>query len=170
MPSKSKNARQELNVPWITKDGYLDLTKVPIDSTISKALSDDREEFANACRILASMAHAGRAEAGVYLCGLLGYCGNDMSRKEEIVAALSHVKTQQAAGLLFAELERTESSNVTRGYISRILKALEGFPLQWVEKGFERLLSDPRWTYRMKRKFREILATIEYRNRRFTSQ
>ena len=170
MPRTTKNALRETNVPWITKDGYIDLTKVPIDSTLSQAVSDNREEFAKACRMLSSMAYAGRAEAVVFLCGLLGYCGNDTTRKEEIVEALSRVRTHQVAGLLFAELESTESSNSTRGYISRILKALEGFPLESVEEGFERLLSDPRRTYRMKRKFREILEKSEYLNRGLTSQ
>lgn len=170
MTRSGKNALRGLNAPWITKDGYLDLTKVPIGSILRQALSENREEFANACRTLSVMAHAGRAEAGIFLCGLLGYCGNDTTRKEEIVEALGRVETHQAAGLLFAELESTESSNSTRGYINRILKALKGFPLENVEKGFEMLLSDPKWTYRMKRKFREILGKIEYWNRMSTSQ
>ncbi len=170
MPRTSKNTLGELSAPWITKDGYIDLMKVPIDSILSRALSDDQGEFTDACRVLSSMVYAGRAEAGVFLCGLLGYCGNDTSRKEEIVEALGSVKNHQAAGLLFAELESMESSNSTRGYINRILKALEGFPLESVEQGFERLISDPRWTYRMKHKFREILEKIEYRSQRLDSQ
>lgn len=170
MPRKPKNVLRELNVPWITKDGYLDLAKLPIDSVLSQALSDDWQKLGSACRTLASMTLMGRAEAGVFLCGLLGYCENDTTRKEEIVEALGCVKTHQAAGLLFTELDRIESSNSTRGYINKILKALERFPLEIVEKGFERLLSDPRWTYRMKRKFREILGEIEYRDRRLNSQ
>jgi hypothetical protein len=157
-----------MNVPWITKDGYLDLTKFPIDSTLSQAVSDKGEEFANACRILSSMAYAGRKEASVFLCGLLGYVGNDTMRKEEIVEALSLVRTHQVANLLFAELESMESSNSTRAYIRRILKALEGFPMECVEKGFERLLSDPKWSSRMKRKFKEIIEKIDYLNRRLT--
>jgi hypothetical protein len=158
-----KNMPTELKVPWITKDGYLDMTKFPIDTILSQALSDSRDEFANACRILSSMVSAGRVEAGIFLCGLLGHCGDDLSRKENIVEALGFVRTPQAAGLLFAELESTESSNSTRGYINSILKELEKFPLESVEEGFEKLLSDPKWTYRMKRKFREILEMIEYR-------
>ena len=170
MPRRTNNPSEKLNVPWITKDGHLDLTKFPIDAILTQALSDDREEFADACRTLASMAHAGRAEAGVFLCGLLGYWGNDARRKGEIVEALCRVKTHQAADLLFAELERTESSNSTRGYINKILAALQGFPLETVEKEFERLLSVPRWSYRMKRRFWEILGEIEYRDHRLTGQ
>lgn len=162
-----KNALKEMNVSWITKDGYIDLKKVPIDSTLCHAVGDNWEDFANACRMLSSMSNAGRVEADVFLCGLLRYCGNDTTKKEKIVEALSCVRTHQVADLLFAELESTESSNSTRGYISGILKALEGFPLKIVEKGFERLLSDPRWSYRMKRKFRETYEKIEYlRNRK----
>ena len=155
-----------MNVPWITKDGYIDLKKIPIDSILRQAVDNNVKEFADACRMLSSMAYAGRVEAGVFLCGLLGYCGKDTTKKEEIVEALSCVRTQQTADLLFAELECTESSNSTRGYINRILKTLAVFPPESVENGFERLLSDPRWTFRMKRKFREILEKIEYLDRK----
>jgi len=86
------------------------------------------------------------------------------------MSAYQRPNLYQTAGLLFAELESTESSNSTRGYIKRILKTLEGFPLESVATGFERLLSDPRWSYRMKRSFQEILETVEYRNRGLTSQ
>jgi hypothetical protein len=159
LPLKKKRASREVNVPWITNDGYVDLTKIPIDSTLCQALSDDREEFANACRVLSAVSHAGRAEAGIFLCGLLGYYQHDRTKKERIVEALGRIKTEQVAGLLFAELENTESCNATRGYINRILEALEEFPDTIIRSGFERLLSDPRWTYRMKRKFREILGS-----------
>ena len=56
------------------------------------------------------------------------------------------------------------SSNSTRGYINTILKAFEGFPLELVAEGFEKLLADRKWSYRMKRKFEDLLAEIEYRD------
>jgi len=154
----------DLDVPWITKDGYLDLTKLPIDSTLAQAVGDDLEECRSACRLLGSMASAGRAAASVFLYGLLTFWRDDVTRKESVVEALGYVRTSQAAQLLFDELDRTESSNSTRGYISAVLKALERFPLECVEDGFAKILSDPNWSYKMKRKFREIVEVIEYRD------
>lgn len=166
MPREEDFDLSDLNVPWITKDGFLDLTKLPIDSTLAQAVGDDTEGFRSACQLLGSMASAGRTAAAVFLYGLLTFCHDDLTRKELVVQALGYVKTRQAAHLLFEELNRTESSNTTRGYINAVLKALERFPLECVEDGFERLLSDPKWSYKMKRKFREILDEMEYRNGR----
>lgn len=168
MPRKDSRPPRERNVPWITKNGYLDLTEFPIDSVLRQALSDDRLAFGSACRILASMAHVGRSEAVVFLCGLLVHYRDDMAKKREVVEALGYVKSRQAAQLLFAELDQTESSNSTRTYINGILKALEGYPLEAVQNGFEALLSSAKWSCKMKRKFRESLAEIEYRNRQRT--
>lgn len=116
--------------------------------------------------MLGSMASAGRMEAGVFLYGLLTYCGDDIAKKELVIKALGQVWTKQSAHLLFEELDKTESSNSTKGYINTILKALEEFPLELVEDGFKDLLSNSKWTHRMKRKFRMVLGEIEYRNRR----
>ena len=52
-------------VPWITKAGYLDLTKLPIDVILAQAVGDDGEKFRSACRILGLMASAGRIEAEI---------------------------------------------------------------------------------------------------------
>ena len=86
-----------------------------------------------------------------------------MARKELIIEALQHIKTPEAASLLFTELNQIESSNSTRVYIDTILKSLRYFPVDLVEDGFESLLDDARWSYRMKRKFREILDGTKYR-------
>jgi hypothetical protein len=109
------------------------------------------------------MYSAGRAEAAVFLYGLFTLHGNDRTRKEPIIHALGHIKTAEAADLLFRELNQTESSNSTRAYIDTILKNLRYFPLHIVEDGFDSLLKDSRWSYRMKHKFRKILDQIKYK-------
>lgn len=162
MPKKEKDILSSLNVPWITKDGYIDLSKLPIDSTLKQSLSKDEEKFRHACLMLASMYSAGKTEAAVFLYGLLILYRNDISRKESIVNALGHVRTAETADLLFRELSETESSNSIRGYINAILKSLTRFPLNLIEDGFNGLLDDNRWSYRMKRKFREILDRVTY--------
>ena len=60
-------------------------------------------------------------------------------------------------GLLF-------SSNSTRKYINSILKTLKHFPFELIEEGFEELLNDKKWSYRMKTKFKEIVEFAEHEN------
>lgn len=164
MPGKKKDdLNLPKNVPWITKEGYLDLTKFPIDSTLQQALSTEDQKFRTACRTLASMCDAGRTEAGIFLWGLLGFYRDDLVRKQAIVDALAQFQTTKAADVLFAELDQVESSNTTRVYINSILATLSRFPSELVEEGFTRLLGEKRWSYRMKRKFQAILDGVDWR-------
>lgn len=93
----------------------------------------------------------------------LRFCGDDLVKKESVVKALKHIEAAQTADLLFDELDRIESFNSTRCYINTVLKALGGFPLDLVEDGFERLLSDPKWSFKMKHKFRNVFEEIQHR-------
>ena len=154
----------KLNAPWITKEGYLDWAKFPIDSVLKQALSPKYDEFQSACRTLTSMYSAGRTEAGIFLFGLLIHNADNIIQKTAIAEALVHVQTKQAADLLFRELRLTVSSNSTRKYINSILKTLKHFPLELIEEGFEELLSDKKWSYRMKTKFKEIVEFMEHEN------
>jgi hypothetical protein len=61
------------NVPWITADGAFDPAKFPIDLTLQQCVGLDLERFRSGCRLLATMVAGGRAEAGVFLLGLLRY-------------------------------------------------------------------------------------------------
>ena len=45
MVYKSGDKLKKLGVPWITKAGYLDLTKLPIDVILAQAVGDDGEKF-----------------------------------------------------------------------------------------------------------------------------
>jgi len=166
MPRRGKDASNLPNVPWITEDGYLDLSKFPIDSTLAQAVGDDEERFHEACRMLTSMVYAGRTEAAVFLYGLLRFCDDSRIKKESVVKALGAAETQQSADLLFEELKKTKSSNSTRSYLTVLLKVLRGFPSELVRDGFEGLLADSRWSYKMKRKFATALEQMEYRDGR----
>jgi len=160
---KNQNPLKEPNVPWITKDGYFDLTKYPIDSILKQSIGSSEEKFYSACNILGAMASAGRKEAGIFLFGLLVHSGDDLEKKESVVKALRGVQTPQAAKLFFNELDRIESSNTTRGYINTILRVLGDFPSDLVEDGFERLILNPKWSYKMKNKFKAALEYIRYK-------
>jgi len=141
LPTKDKDILSSLNVPWITKDGYIDLSRLPIDSILKQSLSKDEDKFRSACNMLASMYSAGRPEAAVFLYGLFMLHRNDRTRKEPIIDALGHVKTAETADLLFRELNQTESSNSTRAYIGVILKSLRYFPLGGRTKGTSYIVS-----------------------------
>ena len=164
MPKKEDDILRKLNVPWITKDGYLDLAKLPIDSVLKQAISAKEQDFHSACRLLTSMYVAGRSEAAIFLFGLLIHNADDIVRKEKIVEALGHIKTEATTDLLFRELRLTVSSNSTRSYINRVLKSLKRFPLEFIKDGFEDLLNDSKWSYRMRKKFKEIIEEVEYQN------
>ncbi len=145
------------NFPWLTEDG-LDLGKFPIDPILRQALSCDGDERDVAIRFLNSMLLNGRAEAGIFLMGMLaGSPGDDLKQRARIVSSLEGFSSQGCADLLFAELFRVKSSNSTRVYLNTVLKALASLPLELIEPGFESLLGDKRFTHRMKAKFRAIL-------------
>jgi len=162
MPKRKDDIVKKLGVPWITKDGYLDLAKFPIDSILKQALRANDQDFQSSCRTLASMYVAGRTEAAIFLYGLLVYNCGDILRKEAIVDALGNVKTKESAHMLFRELRNTVSSNATRMYINTILKSLKRFPSESVMEDFKILLNDKKWSYRMKKKFKDILQELEY--------
>lgn len=164
MSKKEKDILQDLNIPWITKDGYFDFKKFPIDPILKQSLSDEEQSFRSACSILASMHSAGRTEAAVYLYGLFILNKDNVKRKELIIEVSGQVKTTEMAAILFDELHRIESSSSTRAYIDLILKNLSHFPLSLVKDGFDKLLDEKRWSYKMKQKFKKILDQIRYKN------
>lgn len=151
------------NLPWITKDGYLDLKKVPIETTLRQAASKNDEEYCAACGMLISLCAHEREEVIIFTFGLLEYYSGNIQRKEQLIKALGFVKTKKSADLLFKELNTTPSSNSTRGYLNTVLKTLSHLPLEIIESGFKNLLADKKWTYRMRDKFREIIEEKYYR-------
>lgn len=145
-------------LPWITKDGYLDWRKVPIDDLLRRSLSEDFSEMSSACGVLGAMEVNGRTEAGVYLVGLFHYVRDDLERLSEVVKVLP--KNRQTAQLLFEEFYRVKSSNTTRRYLNTVLKSLAEFPPSLVEDGFERLCHDKTFSVRMRAKFEYYLEQV----------
>jgi hypothetical protein len=147
-------------VPWITEDGYLDLTRVPLDGILKQAVSPDLHEAAKAWYTLRSIHERGRVEAGVFLLGLLVNTLDDWERRTRIVEALRGFATAGCAAVLFGELRRVKSSNTTRRYLDTVLKTLASMPRELVEEGFEELLQQPGFSPRMRAKFRAVLAEL----------
>ena len=95
------------NVPWITKEGYFDPAKFPIDSVLKQALSDDDQEFRSGLNMLGSMYGHGRMEAGVFLLGLLVNCDDNWEKRIRIVEAM---KGHRHQALCRPPLRRVEAS------------------------------------------------------------
>ena len=147
-------------VPWITKDGSVDLAKFPIDSVLTQAIDADPGKFRSGVGLLRSMCGHGRREAGVFLLGLLlASDGEDLERRVVIVEALRDVRTKPCADLLFAELRRVKSSNTTRRYLAAVIKVLASLPAELIHDGFAELAADKSFSQKMRDKFRAVIAS-----------
>jgi hypothetical protein len=148
------------NLPWITKEGYFDPGKFPIDSVLTQAVGDDRSQFRSALMMLQSMYYHGRKEAGVFLLGLLLTCEDEWEQRCAIVEALKGVETEACVDLLFRELKRVKSSNTTRRYLTHIINVLAAMPPELVLPGFSALASDKSFSPKMRDKFEAILHRV----------
>jgi len=146
-------------VPWLTKDGYFDPTKFPIDSVLTQALDADFGKFRSAVNMLLSMYDHGRREAGVFLLGLLVASDDNLEWRGIIVEALRVVPTKPCADLLFAEFRRVKSSNATRRYLDTVIKVLASMPRELIEDSFAKLAADKSFSQRMRSKFRAVIAS-----------
>ena len=144
------------DVPWLTSEGYLDLTKFPIDSVLRQALAESERDFFNAVMTLRSMLSNGRQEAGVFLLGLLADSGDDWARRTLIVDALKWFQSRGCADFLLGELKRVKSNNTTRRYLGAVLETLSRMPLEFVETALQDLAADTSFTPKMRDKFEQL--------------
>ena len=144
---------------WITPEG-IDLKRVPLESFIGQALSDDLAQFASACRLLGAIAHHGRNDAGIFLLGLLSHHRDDLRRLEHVAEALGAFPSASAAAVLFDELRRVKGSNSTRGYLNCVVNALQRFPADLICEGFRELAADRSQSYRMRQRFEQIFWSL----------
>ena len=147
------------NAPWLTKEGFFDPAKYPIDDALKKALSEDREAYRTGLNLLQIMHTGRRKEAGVFLLGLLATCGDDWERRIAIVQALQGFATKPCADFLFGEFKRIKSSNTTRRYLAAVIKVLSGMRPELVQAGFESLADDTSFSPKMRDKFRAVFES-----------
>ncbi len=138
-------------------NGRIKLTSLPLDGTLKQALEGGEHSLWDAVSFLQLVHRAGRPEAGVFLMGLLAYSGNDWKQREMIVDKLSGFDTQGCADFLMAELRRVPGSNSTRGYLNAILKVLGSMPIKLTHSGLRDLVSDPRFSYKMRNKILDLV-------------
>ena len=142
------------NVPWITAAGAFDPAKFPIESTLQQCVGLDLERFRSGCRLLATMVARGRAEAGVFLLGLLRYYEGDLDRLAMIVDSLGAFQDARCAAALFGELRRVRSSNTTRRYLDIVIRTLVRLPADIVRERLWELSEDSAFSYKMRAKFK----------------
>jgi hypothetical protein len=155
-------ARELAGVPWLTKEGYLDPGKFPMEGLLGQALARGEGGFRAACGMLGLMCKAGRPEAGVYLLGLLRHYQDDLERLAVVVENLALYRTPAAAEALLGEFRRVKSDNRTRRYLEEVLKTLSRFPVELVEPGLEALAEDRSFSFKMRRKFRDLLEDLTW--------
>lgn len=157
-------------LPWITKDGYLDMLKVPLEGTCKRACEGDARAVRDALGVLACAAGYGRREAALFLLGFfVSLPPEDWALRTEAVGALSRVRSQACASLLLAELGRVKSSNSSRRYLDRILDALSLFPAALVSEQLELLARDQRFSPRMRAKLCACRLEAERYSGRFAA-
>ncbi|MEE9282357.1 MAG: hypothetical protein V3V67_19510 [Myxococcota bacterium] len=151
------------DLPWITKDGYFDMLKFPLDDILKDAVGPHRNRVENSLRFLGSASSSGRTEAGVFLMGLLtSLPEDDWELRIQTVQALRFAPTDRCAALLFGEIRRVRSSNTTRRYIAALLDVLESFPEELVCDEFEALAADKSFSYKMRKKFRHAAGDYDW--------
>ena len=143
--------------PWVNERGALLPEKLPLDSTLARAISGDKSECREAVRLLGVMQQSGRVEAGIYLMGLLAGAPDDWEWRTAIIVALHGFSIEGCARLLFGELRAVKGSNTTRRYRDAVLKTLAALPAGLTRAAFAALLEDPTCSQRTRDKVRCIL-------------
>jgi len=145
------------DAPWITKDGVIDISKLPLEYNFDAATGSNRQSALESIRVLKLATHHGRLDASVFLMGLLVSLPlEDWEMRSATVDALQYTHSQQCAMLLFSEIRRVKSSNTTRRYIDAILDVLGSFPEKLVRTEFEALAADTCFSHKMRQKFRAL--------------
>jgi len=136
----------------------IDLKELPMEAALHNIMDGSPGDLRDRCSALLAMYRAGKKEVPIFLYGLMAYNYKNIERKEIIVEALENIQTKEWANVLFNELRNIESNNSTRRYIDVILKSISKFPLDMVREDMETLLKDKKWTYKMKKRFEDILV------------
>ena len=161
MPSRRSPKLPFAPPPWLTKDG-VDLSLYPIDRVLKQALSPDDEEFRTGCTLLKSMSSAGRVEAGIFLLGLIKRYPENYARLTLIADSLASFPCVETVNVFADELRRVRGSSATRGYLRRIIDALERFPDELAGNEIEGLSSDPLVGTRFRQRLRSLTQDDYY--------
>jgi hypothetical protein len=148
------------SIPWLSSKGF-DYTKYPLGNLAKDAVSPDDQTFSSAVRMITAIASHKRDDALILLYGLFEYYKNDIRRLETIAESLTAIENVQFVEFLFKQIQNIQ--NTTRIYLNTLIKKLRYFKPDLVLEGFEKLLENKDFSYRMKSKFKEIINELKER-------
>lgn len=141
----------------------IDWETMPVDRYVRQLQSPLRKDQEAGISSLAAMISLGNKEA---FNELLKYfiklpppkTIEEVYLKKEVLKHLELRETKsQVIPYLIDDLYKTSSNNTTRQWISAILKFLEHSPKEKIRKPLENMLKDKRFSYRLKKKIKNIL-------------
>jgi hypothetical protein len=140
----------------------IDWTQMPVDRQKDQLKHPDTQD--RAVKSLGGMISLGNREAFMALSQFLKDLPppstiQEVHFRKDILAYLRRSKEKGALlPFLMDALYRTPSNNTTRQWISDILKFMEDLPFEQVCGPLERMIRDKRFSYRLKRKMKYVLA------------
>ncbi len=141
----------------------VDWKMFPVDDYASQLQSSKPDEQNDAISSLGALIAHGNSEAFNVLLGFLKDLSPPATMKEvhlrkEILRHLFCANDKAAVThCLIEELDRIPSNNTTRQWFSEIFRFLQHCQIEVIREPLERMLSDKRFSYRVKRKIKEML-------------
>ncbi len=145
----------------------IDWKTVPVDKYVARLNSPDKNEQLEAISTLGSLAISGNKKA---FNQLIKYFKNlpspitldEVHFKIAVFKHLEHMKDKSTIILpLINELYHIQSNNITRQWISKILRYLERCPIDKVRDPLEKLLKEKKFSYRLKNKIKNTIIACE---------
>ena len=146
----------------------IDWKTAPVDRYVKQLESSEKEEREAGVSSLGAMIAFGNKEAFKQL---LKYFKKlpppkileEVYFKKEVLRQLEHNKARwQMLPCLIDKLYKTPSNNTTRQWISAIFRFLEYAPKDKVREPLEKMLKDKRFSYRLKKKMKNILRSDHF--------
>ncbi|ODS38768.1 MAG: hypothetical protein A7315_03135 [Candidatus Altiarchaeales archaeon WOR_SM1_79] len=147
--------------PFITEDGFLDLSKYPADHLIEDLKKGSKKRKREAGRLLASMASKGNIDAVDPVCEALLNPDLDPDTKEGIIEGLN-APNKKITKALINLLLSLKPSNTTRRLINRIFVTLGKMEDKTAVRPLVEMLNRKknRYNYRLKAKIVSTLGKI----------
>jgi hypothetical protein len=141
----------------------IDLKTLPVDQYENRLISPDARTRDETVESVGSLATLGNKAAFKRLFTFLKELPtvasvDDVHLKMRILRYLETNRSSKSLKtFLIRELYDTPSNNITRQWISAILKVLSYYPLEQIRSPLEKLLREKQFSYRLKRKIRGLI-------------
>jgi len=165
---KSGNMKEKLDALIIEEQlRNIDLKTLPVDKYLDRLKGPDPQERNGAISSLSALITCGNEEAFEVLFEYFKKLPPP-KKLEEVhfkIDLLQRLETRGAKAelipLLISDLYETPSNNTTRQWIRAILRSLKKSPYEEVRSPLLKMLKDKRFSYRLKKKMKDILCGQE---------